>query len=376
MKYFKYVLLSLLFFAPLKLLAYYPGTGDLVKINGSSAVYYIDNGFRYSFPFQRIYTEYFDYDFSKVKTVSKEDLATFQLRGNILLPDQTLIKTSSQNNVYEVVNGQAGWVTLDRVKALRGDNWESFIIDVPDVFFMEYQMPTNSLQIIQEIEPQYVEPTPVYPAEPLDSDLDGVFDSLDLDPFTPYNFIDRVYEMVDSWSGNEFDFRIGVSLDYYNMYKNIFPHDISDRNNLRSFITIGDPTIDYIAGEFLKVDRDENCVLCLVLDFVQDIDYIDDFTTGYDEYPKYPLETLMDEGGDCEDTSFLMAAILEKIGFDTVLINPPGHMAVGVAGDFEGTYYNYNRKRYFYLETTGKYYGIGDLPEQYEGMSVNIYPID
>jgi predicted transglutaminase-like cysteine proteinase len=46
-----------------------------------------------------------------------------------------------------------------------------------------------------------------------------------------------------------------------------------------------------------------------VVAFVQALPYTSDAeTTGYDEYPRYPLETLVDHGGDCEDTAILAAA--------------------------------------------------------------------
>lgn len=46
-----------------------------------------------------------------------------------------------------------------------------------------------------------------------------------------------------------------------------------------------------------------------VLAFVQSLPYTSDsVTSGYDEYPRFPIETLVDGGGDCEDTAILFAA--------------------------------------------------------------------
>jgi hypothetical protein len=101
--------------------------------------------------------------------------------------------------------------------------------------------------------------------------------------------------------------------------------------------------------------------------FVQHFKYSDD-TGG--EYPRYPLETLVDGTGDCEDTAILLAAILDAWGLDCVLISPPGHMAVGITvSGFEGTFYPYLGKRYYYIETTGKNWGIGEIPPQYAGQA-------
>jgi hypothetical protein len=116
-----------------------------------------------------------------------------------------------------------------------------------------------------------------------------------------------------------------------------------------------------------------------VIEFVQALPYAsDDVTTGFDEYPKTVAETIVEGGGDCEDTAILTAALLqaEPFGYDTILISPPGHMAVGVYGtDLPGTYWELDGRRYYYLETTGEGYDVGELPEVYEGETARLYRI-
>jgi hypothetical protein len=106
-----------------------------------------------------------------------------------------------------------------------------------------------------------------------------------------------------------------------------------------------------------------------VISFVQHIPYtIDSVTTGYDNYPRYPIETLI-EGGDCEDTSILTAALLRQIGYDVVLLifRDPPHAAVGAyCVGCPGTYWEYGGRRYFYLETTAPGWQIGQAPPQYK----------
>jgi hypothetical protein len=70
------------------------------------------------------------------------------------------------------------------------------------------------------------------------------------------------------------------------------------------------------------------------------LEYTSDLVTeGYDEYPRYPIETLVDKGGDCEDTAILAASIIRGMGYGVVLLvfpktaDSPGHCAVGVAGE-------------------------------------------
>jgi hypothetical protein len=112
--------------------------------------------------------------------------------------------------------------------------------------------------------------------------------------------------------------------------------------------------------------------------FVQSLPYTaDSITTPYDEYPRYPVETLVDKGGDCEDTSILLASLIDKMGYGVVLIELPDHCAVGVKGgeNVYGTYWEYEGSKYYYIETTDKGWEIGQLPEEYENTSADIYPM-
>lgn len=112
-----------------------------------------------------------------------------------------------------------------------------------------------------------------------------------------------------------------------------------------------------------------------VIAFVQSLPYTSDSaTTGSDEYPRYPIETLFDRGGDCEDTSILTVALLNELGYDVALLIYDDHVAVGVVIDTYGTFYKYDGKKYFYLETTGEGWKIGEIPEGYEDAFV--YPLN
>jgi len=112
--------------------------------------------------------------------------------------------------------------------------------------------------------------------------------------------------------------------------------------------------------------------------FVQSLPYTaDSVTTPYDEYPRYPIETLVDRGGDCEDTSILLASLIDKMGYGVVLIELPDHCAVGVkcGENVYGTYWEYEGSKYYYIETTNEGWEIGELPEEYENTSAHIYPM-
>ena len=101
--------------------------------------------------------------------------------------------------------------------------------------------------------------------------------------------------------------------------------------------------------------------------FVQSLEYVSDIIgTGYDEYPKFPLETLYDEGGDCEDSSILLSSLIRETGYGTVMVMFDDHMGVGIQGaeDMEGYYFEDNGIRYYYVETTTSGWGIGEMPEE------------
>lgn len=116
-----------------------------------------------------------------------------------------------------------------------------------------------------------------------------------------------------------------------------------------------------------------------IIDFVQYLPYVpDDVSKGFDDYTKFSAETLVELGGDCEDSSILLAGILESepFNYDMVLIQPPGHMAAGIkGGDLPGYYWEYEGVRYYYIETTSVGWGIGDLPEMYQGSDAYVHQV-
>ena len=115
-----------------------------------------------------------------------------------------------------------------------------------------------------------------------------------------------------------------------------------------------------------------------VLAFVQSIPYkTDNESTGYIDYPRFPVETLVDNVGDCKSHSILFATLTLILGYDTVFINPPDHLAVGILGNnIAGTYWNYTGKPYYYCETTGEGFTIGQLPDQFTGKTASVYSIN
>lgn len=114
-----------------------------------------------------------------------------------------------------------------------------------------------------------------------------------------------------------------------------------------------------------------------VLSFVQSLPYtLDDVTTGYDEFRRYAIETLIEGGGDCEDTTILVAAILRGLGEKTALIFTPGHIALGVSGNYTGASVTYDGTKYYYCETTGTGWTVGVFPTSSGTTVTDIIPLN
>jgi hypothetical protein len=129
----------------------------------------------------------------------------------------------------------------------------------------------------------------------------------------------------------------------------------------------------------LEYHLDEAQKLELVITLVQSIAYTDNNGTAIaDEYPCYPIETIFNRGGNCEDTSILLAALLDAMGYDVALLylDEAQYMAVGIAlpGAY-GQYYEYNGKQYFYIETTKENWPIGQISLDLASTHAYVYPL-
>jgi len=115
--------------------------GDLIKGETLSTVYYYgSDGQRYSFPNEKTFFTWYS-DFSGVVTITDEELADITLAGNIVYrPGARWVKISSDDKVYATSSdGSIHWVEDEATAVgLAGDSWNTFIDDVPDVFFVDY----------------------------------------------------------------------------------------------------------------------------------------------------------------------------------------------------------------------------------------------
>jgi predicted transglutaminase-like cysteine proteinase len=114
-----------------------------------------------------------------------------------------------------------------------------------------------------------------------------------------------------------------------------------------------------------------------VIEFVQSLDYtLDVDDTGHMAYPKYPIETLRHQQGDCEDGTILLGSLLYTLGYDVALLPMPAehHMVLGVAlDDHSGASVTHNGTEYYLLETTATGWDLGNVPAQYAGAQVEFH---
>ena len=200
-------------------------------------------------------------------------------------------------------------------------------------------------------------------------------------PLSPEPISAETINMNYEWTfkGREWNLSLLVPESQYDYYQE------KERTSTRDYSVyvthpFDDEFINTIIMKFnfiaLEMEYTEEEKINLVISFVQSLPYTsDNVTTPYDEYPRYPLETLVDNGGDCEDTSILTCALLKSMNYDVILIAPPRHMAVGVNIDTDGWSYTKNNKQYFYLETTSEGWEIGSIPDEYKQVGAYRYEL-
>ncbi len=114
--------------------------GPLVKASGSTVYFATQDGGRYFFPNESVYSSWYS-NFNDVSHVTDSDLASLALRGNALYrPGSVLVKITTDPKVYAVSRyGVLRWVTTEQIaKALYGDTWNKHVVDVPDSYFSNY----------------------------------------------------------------------------------------------------------------------------------------------------------------------------------------------------------------------------------------------
>ena len=154
------------------------------------------------------------------------------------------------------------------------------------------------------------------------------------------------YEVEHAWKcqGKNYSITLDIST-------NLYDYDLNDREHLAYCYQFNGgeippnyfgfmlseydrPMMRALADEFTSHSASEKEQINLALTFVQSLPYAyDSSTKGTDEYLRYPIETLVDGCGDCEDKVALLAALLYEMEVDFILLILPEHIALGVHCD-------------------------------------------
>lgn len=216
--------------------------------------------------------------------------------------------------------------------------------------------------------------------------VDGYVDGSEVHRFSTVRVMGDVVREF-TWEHGGETYNLSFSMDYSDVeaYRGAYSVDLREQDvngnhaRDRTFITYSDETIVRLASDLRELGREmgELEYAEFVLKFTQWIEYQDDAThMGYEEYWKFPLETLFDMGGDCEDTSILFCAIMKASGYDDVaLLILPGHAAGAVSVECDGQPIVYDGCEYRYCETTHHDYSVGEVPQSMNGASVTVVAV-
>lgn len=187
------------------------------------------------------------------------------------------------------------------------------------------------------------DPQPTPPPE----DLDFEEDSED----------DEYYYRAFSWLFNEepfrksgrthrFGFKMRIPKRIYDDYKSR-PHGVSCAADYVRFANeeLDDEVVNPLASHLRELVTqfgfDALTEIHLAMAFTLCIAYAYDSEYYGGEYPKYPVETLADKMGDCEDHAILCGVLLYRLGHYVALALTNDHAFLGVRAPFDLPGWNY-----------------------------------
>jgi hypothetical protein len=192
--------------------------------------------------------------------------------------------------------------------------------------------------------------------------------------------VQHTFELLDRPDGSEtYQLTISVTQTLYEYYLSK-DHQMYNINDLSKFVT-SDP-LEPVANDVWRLYNNEEGFVNGVLMITHQIPYRETLPQ------KYPIETIMENEGDCDLFCFLAASILKAGGIDVVLLlyEEEEHMVIGVHLQQEpryarsNVYYlTYEQKRYYVAECTGDFEGgwrVGECPDLIQGAQAQIITLD
>lgn len=189
------------------------------------------------------------------------------------------------------------------------------------------------------------------------------------------------YQLLNEPEGNvtyELNIAIPQHLQEYYEEKS---HRLTSSNGFSLFVT--PYSLQPIADRLWEIYPEEEDFANGVLMITHQITYVE--TTP----AKYPVETMVDEQGDCDLFSFIAASVMKAGGLDVVLLyyEEQSHMNVGVhlSSAPEDTrdsvfYVTNGGERYYVAECTGgnwkEGWRVGECPEDLKRVSAEVVTLD
>jgi hypothetical protein len=168
------------------------------------------------------------------------------------------------------------------------------------------------------------------------------------------------YQLLDKPSGSTYySLTVTVQQSLYQYYTGK-SHELSSNNDFAKFVT--PYALKPIADSLWQIYTDDEDFANGALMIVHQIPY--EVTVP----PKYPVETIAENKGDCDLFSYIAASIMKAGGLNVVLFyyENEGHMNIGAGlshepHDARGQVYyvTYNNTRYYVAECTGGNWQIG-----------------
>jgi hypothetical protein len=191
----------------------------------------------------------------------------------------------------------------------------------------------------------------------------------------------QIYQLLDESDGATV-YRLNVtvqqSLYQYYMEKT---HWLSSDTDFAKFVTpyALKPIADNLATIYVDDEDFVNGALMLVHQIPYEV-------TGPS---KYPVETIVENKGDCDLFSYVAASIIKAHGIDVVLLyyESEAHMNIGVSlsqtpqdARDQAYYITYNNIRYYMAEVTGDNWQdgwrVGECPDQLKDASVQVITLE
>lgn len=187
--------------------------------------------------------------------------------------------------------------------------------------------------------------------------------------FAPGDY-ERTYSIHDD-RGDSRSFSMSIPEETYRYYKGQ-SHSWYSYSDLEKFVT--PQMFTNLVLSLSDICTTDYSFIMAILEIAQQIPYKEH------DLELFPVETMVENAGDCSDKSYVAASFLVAKGYYTVLLgfdvgSPYGigvsHLAIGVAAsvietDYTAYYFEYEGKKYYYCECTTLGWRIGELPPELE----------